>query len=721
MILTASAAALVLAGCVQEVEFDTSAGADVQTLLYPTDGYELELINADFAKLTLAWEEAERGSSLPSYNVIFYASDKTTEIGKFQANGSGLKNMLTLPHPDIIEMAETAGIEANNTGDIYWTVAAVVGTNTQKNLPDARKLTVTRDGSSVNPPKKLYITGAGSEAGEDISNAIALTSVDDGEFEIFTRLTGGTFSLVNRAAEGGKRTFYIAEDGAITSVAENAASFEEGIYRLNVDFSESKVSAEKIGDVKFIRAGGEEFGTMSYAGDGTWELTGFTIPTDGDDRYRFTAVMDDTEYVWGSNGKGSSEEDQRDNVDPQTVDPSNSYFDIYIQSTRVDDSYGWPWKFHSPTKGTEATVRISMNGGRYYHSFDFGFDPSDVPVVNTLLSPDDNATVKLKTTADSKETFSWESPEESAALKLTTYTLVFFKDAEGKDVIKSFDTQSETSLDITHMELEEIATAAGIESEGTGTVWWGVKTTLIGVSEISSKINALEIRRMAGVPATLYITGAGTEYGSEFGKLKSTGTGKFEIFTRLTSGEYSFTDGTGTDTRIFVIDGDNLTESDVPGTWNGEESVYRIGIDVLTSKVTLEKIGRVYMQIAAWKDKQYTLDYSGKGIWEAKNFTPDFTREPSWGGDTRFFVKMTIDDKEWKIANQKDFGGDDPENAAPERSSEYTAKFWDDDSDWDYHYKVIRAYRGQNAKNMDIKLNCSPDEEFYYVHCNYLN
>lgn len=718
------AALLAFAGCVKEVGFDASSSADVTTLLYPGDGYELELIGADFATLALAWEEAEKGSSLPSYSVIFYASDKVTEIGRFLSNGNGLKNMLTLPHPDIIEMAEIAGIEANCTGDIYWTVAAASGMNVQTELPAARRLVVTRDGAAVNAPKKLYLTGAGTEAGDNIEDALAMTSAGDGKFEIFASING-TFSLVNRAAEGGKRTFYVTGDGAITSVAENAASFEDGVYWINVDFSESKATLAKITDVKFFRAGGEEFGTMSYKGNGTWELADFTIPSDGDDRYRFTADMGGVTYVWGSNGRGAgvSESDQRDNDDPGTVDSGNSYFDVHFQSTRVDDSYGWVWKFHAPTKGIECAVRIHTNGGRYYHEFDFGFDVDNVPVVTNLIAPADNAEIKLRTVAGSQETFSWEKPEETPALKLTSYSLVFFKDAAGAEEVgsASFDAGYGTSKTLTHTELETIAEAAGIAASASGTIYWGVKTALMGSTAMSSVINSVRISRMAGVPESLYLTGAGTEYGTGFGKLKNTGAGQFEIFTRLSDGTYCFTDKTEGEARKFVIDGNDFKEADEAGSWSGGDGICRIKVDYMTGKVTIEKIGRVYMQVAAYKENQFTLDYSGKGIWEAENIVPDFTRDPSWGGDTRFFVKMVIDGKEWKLANQKDFGGNDPETAAPERSAEYAVTFWDDTSDWYYHYKVIKSYRGQNYKHLDFKLNCSPDEEFYYVHCNYLD
>ena len=238
-----------------------------------------------------------------------------------------------------------------------------------------------------------------------------------------------------------------------------------------------------------------------------------------------------------------------------------------------------------------------------------------------------------------------------------------------------------------------------------------------------SPVQALKVTRMKGVPDQLYITGEATEFGSGFGQFKKLDVGRFEIYTKLSSGSYAFTDGTEGDIRRYVIDGDSVKESETDGNWSEGESVYRITLNLMEQEMTakVEKIGRVYMQVAAYKENTHDLAYAGNGIWEAKEIIPDFTREADWNGDTRFFVKMDIDGKEWKLANQKDFGSSDPTSAAPERSPEYAVKFWDDTSDWDYHYKVIQSYRGQNTKRLNIKLNCSPQEEFYYVYLEYLD
>lgn len=294
-----------------------------------------------------------------------------------------------------------------------------------------------------------------------------------------------------------------------------------------------------------------------------------------------------------------------------------------------------------------------------------------------------------------KQTFSWEKPADCPQLSLTTYSLVFFKDAEGKEVISSFGADYGSSEDVSHMDLENVAKSAGIAEASEGVIYWGVESKLLSYTVMSSEIRSLTVHRMKGVPATLYLTGEATEFGSGTGKMKNISTGRFEIYTRLSAGNYCFTDAASGEGRKFVIEGTSFKETGAEGTWS-EDAVYRITVDAVAGKATVEKITRVYMEVCAFKQSNFTLEYAGNGMWKADGIVPDFTREPGWGGD-------------------------DPVTAAPERDPQYLVNFWDDNSDWDYHYKVIKSYRGQNGKALNIKLNCSPEEESYYVYLEYLN
>ena len=707
------ALAFVWTGCTQYTEYESGTAGRVETLLYPSEGFEVDLINNDNAKLAFEWEASKTGS--PLYEVIIYGSDGTTEVGRFESDDSGTRNMLTLKHKTLIELADLAGIVPDASGDLYWTAGAVSGGNLQSGLPEPHKFTVTRDASVVGFPTELYITGEGSEGGADITKAVSLYKTGDGVYEIYTRINGAV-SFVNRNAEGAKRTFYIAKDNRLTTDAELAVAVADGVYRTKVDFSTSTVTLVPISDVALYRAGNNDtpLTALTYAGEGVWKAENYTIPSDGDDRYRFKATAGGNTEIWGSANT------DRDAQDPGTIDPANTYFNIGIHTDQdgLNDSYRSIFKFHSPLKGMACTVVVSMSPERTYHYFDLGFELV-APAVETLVSPAADASVELVSIEGAKETFTWEKPADCPQLPLTSYTLKIYKDAEGSAELGSFDAGYNASVDVTHMQLESFATEAGIAAGAEGTLYWGVQSKLISYTAMSP-VQALKVTRMKGVPDQLYITGEATEFGSGFGQFKKLDVGQFEIYTKLSSGSYAFTDGTEGDIRKYVIDGDSVKESGTDGNWSEGESVYRITLNLMEQEMTakVEKISDVYMQSCVDKDTHITLDYIGNGIWYRENVVPDFRKQFE---DTRFFVKMNIDGKEWKLANQSNFGDSDPTSAAPERSPEYAVKFWDDTSDWNYHYKVIQSYRGQNTKRLNIKLNCSPQEEFYYVYLEYLD
>ena len=531
------ALAFVWTGCTQYTEYESGTAGRVETLLYPSEGFEVDLINNDNAKLAFEWEASKTGS--PLYEVIIYGSDGTTEVGRFESDDSGTRNMLTLKHKTLIELADLAGIVPDASGDLYWTAGAVSGGNLQSGLPEPHKFTVTRDAAVVGFPTELYITGEGSEGGADITKAVSLYKTGDGVYEIYTRINGAV-SFVNRNAEGAKRTFYITKDNRLTTDAELAATVADGVYRTKVDFSTSTVTLVPISDVALYRAGNNDtpLTALTYAGEGVWKAENYTIPPDGDDRYRFKATAGGNTEIWGSANT------DRDAQDPGTIDPANTYFNIGIHTDQdgLNDSYRSIFKFHSPLKGMACTVVVSMSPERTYHYFDLGFELV-APAVETLVSPAADASVELVSIEGAKETFTWEKPADCPQLPLTSYTLKIYKDAEGSAELGSFDAGYNTSVDVTHMQLESFATEAGIAAGAEGTLYWGVQSKLISYTAMSP-VQALKVTRMKGVPDQLYITGEATEFGSGFGQFKKLDVGQFEIYTKLSSGSYAFTDGT---------------------------------------------------------------------------------------------------------------------------------------------------------------------------------
>lgn len=236
-------AGFALAACTEHTEYDDTGFSAVEKLLYPSDGYALDLIEQADANLYFEWEVSKVGT--PVYTVVFLDAAKK-EIGRYLADNNGQKSSLKMLHSQLNAIAGDAGIEPDAAGDLYWTVSAGLGGAEQLSPAEPHKLTVKRY-ASIDAPYHLYVTGEGSEFGTDPAAAKQMRELGDGKFEIYTRFTG-SFSFINRNAAGSKRTFGVAE-GRLTEGAD-AAGTGDGVYRVLVDFKAGTVKMEKIESVK---------------------------------------------------------------------------------------------------------------------------------------------------------------------------------------------------------------------------------------------------------------------------------------------------------------------------------------------------------------------------------------------------------------------------------------------------------------------------------------
>lgn len=711
-------AAFAVAACSKETEYKDTGFSEVQALLYPSGGDRIELIEHAAANTYFEWQVSKIGT--PVYTVVFMNAEKV-EVGRYLADNNGKKSSLKMLHSALNAIAGDAGIEPNAEGDLYWTVCAGLGGAEKLSSDEPHKLTLKRY-SSIDAPVALYVTGDGSEFTADPAAAQKMRKLSDNEFEIYTKLNG-SFSFINRNAEGNKRTFGASDDGRLTEGAEAAGS-ANGVYRVTVNFKNGTVALQKITDVALLRAGmnyneASPLAALQYKSNGTWTTQGFTVPTGGDDRYRFRAVVDGNYQIWGSASGTDAQDPGNLNAD------TNPYFNIHIHTNPAGlgspTEYARVWKFHAPLKSLAADVIVNMSPDveSYYHSFDLGFDPVATPV--TLIAPVADTEFTLSALPGSEEAFSWvKLTGTTPDVALTTYSVVFFADAALTTEAGRKAANNADAINISHADLEAIANSAGIAAEGQGVVYWAVESNLLNNKALSNA-RKLTLNRLQGIPTEVYITGVASEYGSSgYKALKSLGAGKFEIFTKLTPGNYTITDKNTGAGRNFVVTGTAIAEGAGDNT-STETAIYRITFDFVAATAKYEKItGTPYMQIAAWKDKKYNLNYSGDGIWETGEISPDFTRESAWNGDTRFFIKMVIDGTEYKLSKVKDFGGDDPTTTKPEGTDDrYYISFWNDASDWDYHYKVDKSYRGQNVKKLDLKVNLGSAVINPYIYFTY--
>lgn len=318
-----------------------------------------------------------------------------------------------------------------------------------------------------------------------------------------------------------------------------------------------------------------------------------------------------------------------------------------------------------------------------------------VAEVQSLYTPKDNFSVTLQ--PNGSETFEW-APAKAVDGGMVMYEVAF--DSVGGDFsdpiyrVPSDNNGVKTTATITDKTLNKAAAQAGLESEETGKLDWTVISSR-GVNEqISPEVRTIQITRLPGFanpPTNLYITGKGTEAGSDIAnamKLKNTGDGQFEIYTKLTTdGIYKFVNNTSDSPREFTIQGNSIKENG-NGTTIDHNGVYRLDLDFTVGAAKIAEIKQVEFYSAPHDQYLYQLDYQGDGTFAAKNQPYSFY-EWSWGLDSRYKFRLTVnkggqDTYEW-------FGSSNGDNSRPNDSTPdsywYLYKLPDSAGQWDYCYK----------------------------------
>ena len=278
----------------------------------------------------------------------------------------------------------------------------------------------------------------------------------------------------------------------------------------------------------------------------------------------------------------------------------------------------------------------------------------NVAAVQTLYEPVDNKSVVLKSTPGASIYFEWE-PALSEDGSLTLYQVAFDKvggDFSNPLYVATADGNGANShATITHKQINKIAAMAGILSSETGKMIWTVIASKGVNPKIGAKSSTLEVTRLAGfadMPASVFITGEGSESGTDLSKagdMKQLSDGIFEIYTQLTAGKtYYFTDAKVGTPRTFYS---NSTGTLLEGTalipaisTVATTGVYRIDLDFSIGAATMTHITKVEFFFCPLNEFQFSLDYVANGVFTAKSKPITFKQE-SWGRDQRYKFRMT--------------------------------------------------------------------------------
>lgn len=261
----------------------------VNSLISPANNTVIELSSDLKASENFEWthSEASEGES-PKYEIIFFLENETPAkpLYKIFAN---TKNSITINHIKLDEISAKAGIELGKRGTIKWTVRAYINTISEMSK-DTKSIVIQRlkENKQIT---KLYLTGRGTEFGEDISEAMEFTKTSDTKYIIYSELIAGQpFNFINDIKGDEIRSFSLSNNKIVEDDGE-AKINKSGIYKIDVDFSTGIVNMKEVTNISLYYCIKHQAIALQYTGRGIWEtlsLIQFSKESWGDEtRYKF--------------------------------------------------------------------------------------------------------------------------------------------------------------------------------------------------------------------------------------------------------------------------------------------------------------------------------------------------------------------------------------------------------------------------------------------------
>lgn len=329
-----------------------------------------------------------------------------------------------------------------------------------------------------------------------------------------------------------------------------------------------------------------------------------------------------------------------------------------------------------------------------------------VTPVEHMFFPEDNYFLELRAGAGITQNFSWSAATAEDGYGVQYQILLL--DAPNGNVLSTIDAGMETSLNVSHKEINRAMGKANIESGGTGAIYWTVTSSRGHNTSIASAApRKMQVKRLLGLdymPEYLYIAGTAIEGGkavSEARQFRSTSDkaagdeGEYEIYVKLNSGTFNMYDAKeGSNIRSWTVANGLLEEGSseiqIPG-----EGVYRITLDFSVKLISYTKINEVaYSMVEDPTWNHVPLTYAGGGIWVLENWVGQFHDWGSWKDERYRFNVTTSDEAEvWGAKNATD---SQPSNKTFSADNEY---YWvavylkkNMSDNWDSKWKLHADY-----------------------------
>ncbi|MCW3093828.1 MAG: hypothetical protein JWP81_4897 [Ferruginibacter sp.] len=340
----------------------------ITTITYtaPQNDLSLNLDPASNAVVSFEWTPATTGDySVVYYKVLFdkESGDFTKPIYIATPTALGTKTFLALSHRELNKIASKAGIASLQTGKLKWKITASNGVATAI-VTDNRVIEVKRPAGFAENPADVYVTGAATEGGTDLSKAQKFKKLSDGVFELYTSLTAGTYNFTDNIT-GTPLTFMLEGTGIKDGTNGASPTTTKKAYRINLDFNTATASLTEIQEVGLWFAGYNRLtNLLVYDANGVWKATNIAIVFSAqswgkDERYKFRVVEKNTD---GSITNKFAASSTKDNV-KATGSTAATYY--YFGSA---DNSQWDYTYKFEKEAAKADVLVKFqSSGTYTH------------------------------------------------------------------------------------------------------------------------------------------------------------------------------------------------------------------------------------------------------------------------------------------------------------------------------------------------------------------
>jgi hypothetical protein len=335
------------------------------TLMAPQNQQSIKLTpSVATASQQFTWSAASpEDGGVILYEVAFVkeGGDFNNPAFKVVSDGNGLQPQLTISHKDLTKVAASCGITASSKGNVSWTVIASKASN-RKPMQESRMLQLERPAGFAEVPAEVYLTGSATEGGDDLTKAVKMKKLEEGVFEVYTSLKPGTYQLVDKTSQAGRKFF---TEGTSVKEGTTAMTVTGGtkVYYLKYDFNVAAVidvvEVQSMG--LYMSAYGNEIGQLAYTSNGIWQsgvipVEFFQFSWGRDERYKFAIHTASGIRYFGSSNVN--------NVSP--VGQGASYF--YLNAV-TNDQWNNTYKFNPSADKKNVRVLVNLSAsGPYTHS-----------------------------------------------------------------------------------------------------------------------------------------------------------------------------------------------------------------------------------------------------------------------------------------------------------------------------------------------------------------